>query len=286
MFETFIQALIIGILIGGVYALMASGLSLIFGVMDIANAAHASFAVLSAYIVYWLHTIYGINPFLGMVISTIILFLIGIILYELMISKVKELMAFTLLFMLAIFLENSMVFVWTNLYRQITLRELSASLEIARVYVPLDRLIAFIIAIVIISIIAYLLKYTYFGKAIRATMQNLEAAALMGINIKHIYLITFGLGIALAGIAGVMLGIIYPFYPALAGTWIGLLFAIVVFGGLGSLVGTFVASLIIGIASSLASAYGSTSWAPLIAFLILIITLWIRPSGLFGRLLK
>lgn len=285
MFETFFQALITGILIGGVYALMASGLSLVFGVMSIGNAAHASFAVLSAYIVYWLYT-YGVNPFLGMIFSTTILFLVGILLYKFMISRVKELMAFTLLFMLATFIENSMVFFWTNLYREITLRELSVSLGIAGVYIPLDRLVAFLIAISTISVVAYVLKYTYFGKAIRATMQNTEAAALMGINIKYVYLVTFGLGLALAGIAGVMLGIIYPFYPALAGTWIGLLFAIVVFGGLGSLMGTFVASLVIGVASSLASAYGSTSWAPLIAFLILIITLWVRPSGLFGELLK
>lgn len=286
MFETFVQALVTGILVGGVYALMASGLSLIFGVMGIANAAHASFAVLSAYIVYWIYSMYGVSPFLGMVMSAVMLFLIGTVFYKFIVSRVSELMAFTLLYMTAMFLESTMVFVWTNLYRQITLPELSTSLEIAGVYVPLDRLTAFVIAVATVSVMAYVLKYTYFGKAVRATMQNPEAAALMGINIKYIYLVTFGLGIALAGIAGAMLGIIYPFYPTLASTWIGLLFAIVVFGGLGSLMGTFVAALAIGIASSLVGTYSSSSWAPMIAFLVLIITLWVRPSGLFGRLLK
>ena len=280
------QALVTGILIGGIYALMASGLSMIFGVMGIANAAHASFAVLSAYIVYWLYVGYGLNPFLGMLLSALLLFLIGIILYKFMVSKVSELMAFTLLYMTAMFLESTMVFLWTNLYRQITIESLSGSIEIGGIYIPLDRLVAFLIAVGTISIIAYILKYTYFGKAIRATMQNPDAAALMGINVKFIYLATFGLGIGLAGIAGVMLGIIYPFYPTLASTWIGLLFAIVVFGGLGSLVGTFTAAIIIGIAASLVGTYASSSWAPMVAFLVLIITLWVKPSGLFGRLLK
>jgi len=286
MFTIFLQSLATGILIGGVYALMASGLSLIFGVMDIANAAHASFAVLSAYIVYWFYVKYGVNPILGSIFSIVLLFIIGVALYRFVVSRVSELMAFTLLFMISMFMENTMVFTWTNLYRRIVIKALSRSFEICGVYLPLDRLVAFAIAIGAVGLLAYILKYTYFGKAVRATMQNIEAASLMGIDVKRIYIITFGLGIVLAGIAGVMLGIIYPFYPAVAASWIGLLFAIVVFGGLGSLPGTLLASLILGVANSLVSTYYSSSWAPMIAFLVLIITLWIRPSGLFGRILR
>lgn len=286
MYSIFLQSLITGILIGGVYALMASGLSLIFGVMDIANAAHATFAVLSAYIVYWLYVKYGVNPLIGAVFSLLILFLVGVTLYRFIVRRVSELMAFTLLFMISMFVENTMVFTWTNLYRRITIKALGGSLELFGVYFPLDRLMAFTIAITVVGLIAYILKHTYFGKAVRATMQNTEAALLMGIDVRRIYLISFGLGIVLAGIAGIMLGIIYPFYPAVAGSWIGLLFAIVVFGGLGSLTGTLIASLILGVANSLVSTYYSSSWAPMIAFLVLIITLWIKPSGLFGRLLR
>jgi len=286
MFTIFLQSLVTGILIGGVYALMASGLSLIFGVMSIANAAHASFAILSAYIVYWFYVKYGVNPLIGSIFSLLILFIIGVALYRFVVSRVSELMAFTLLFMISMFMESTMVFTWTNLYRRITIKALSRSIEFYGVYFPLDRLTAFAIAIGAVAILAYILKYTYFGKAVRATMQNIEAASLMGIDVERIYLITFGLGIVLAGIAGVMLGIIYPFYPALAASWIGLLFAIVVFGGLGSLTGTLAASFILGVANSLVSTYYSSSWAPMIAFLVLIITLWIRPSGLFGRILR
>lgn len=283
MLGTFLQALITGILIGGIYAIMSSGLGLIFGVMNIGNAAQAAFAVLAAYIAYWLYVIYGIDPFIGMLISAFTLFVIGIPLYKYIVSRVSELMAFTLLFLLGMFIENCMVFFWTNLYRGISIPYLSYSLEVFGLYIPLDRLVGFIIAVGGILMLAYFLKNSYLGKAIRATMQNPTAASLMGINVDRIYLFTFGIGLMLSGIAGVILGIIYPFYPTLASIWIGLMFAIVVFGGMGSLAGTLLASLIMGIATSLVGTYGSSTWAPLVAYVILIVTLWIKPSGLMGR---
>ena len=279
----FVQALVTGVLLGGVYALMASGLSLIFGVMDIANAAQATFAVLAAYVTYWLQTIYGISPFIGMIVSAIALFAIGALIYKFMVSRVSGLMAFTLLYMLAMFLENTMIFTWTNLYRNIRVEFLTTSVGIGGIYIPLDRLVGFAIAAVGFGLLSYFLKYTYLGKAIRATMQNPVAASLMGINIKFIYLISFGLGMALSGFAGTVLGIIYSFNPTIADEWIGIMFAIVVFGGLGSLMGTFIASLIIGIVTSIVGTYVSMVWSPLVAFAVLILTLWIRPSGIMGR---
>lgn len=277
------QALITGVLLGGMYALMSSGLSLIFGVMDIANAAQATFAVLAAYITYWMQTLYGIDPFIGMVISAVALFLIGVALYKYMVSRVRGLMAFALLYMLAMFLENTMIFTWTNLYRGIRVDYLTKSIGFSGIYVPLDRLVGFLIAVTGFGILSYFLKYSYLGKAIRATMQNPTAASLMGINVRFIYLFSFGLGIALSGFAGTILGIVYSFNPTVADEWIGVMFAIVVFGGLGSLMGTFIASMIIGIVTSLVGTYASLIWSPLIAFAILVITLWVKPSGLMGR---
>ncbi len=279
----FTQALVTGVLLGGVYALMASGLSLIFGVMDIANAAQATFAVLAAYITYWLQTIYGVTPFVGMVASAAALFVIGIVIYKFMVSRVAGLMAFTLLYMMAMFLENTMIFTWTNLYRSIRVEFLTTSVGIGGIYIPLDRLVGFIIAAAGFGLLSYFLKYTYLGKAIRATMQNPTAASLMGINIRFIYLISFGLGIALSGFAGTVMGIIYSFNPTVADEWIGIMFAIVVFGGLGSLMGTFIASLVIGIVTSIVGTYVSMVWSPLVAFAVLILTLWIKPSGIMGR---
>ena len=277
------QALVTGVLLGGIYALMASGLSLIFGVMDIANAAQATFAVLAAYITYWLQNLYGISPFVGMVISAIALFAIGVAMYKAMVSRVTGLMAFTLLYMVSMFLENTMIFTWTNLYRSIRVEYLTTSIGIGGVYIPLDRLVGFVIAAVGFGLLSYFLKYTYLGKAIRATMQNPTAASLMGINVRFIYLFSFGLGMALSGFAGAVLGIIYSFNPTIADEWIGIMFAIVVFGGLGSLMGTFIASLVMGIAASIVGTYVSMVWSPLIAFAILILTLWIKPSGIMGR---
>ncbi len=280
---TLTQAIVTGILLGGIYSLMSSGLSLIFGVMDIPNASQAVFAVLAAYITYWTYTLVGIDPFIGMVFSAIILFAIGIVMYKYMVSRVSGLMAFTLLYMVAMFLENTMIFVWTNLYRGIRVPYLTGSINIYGIYVPSDRLAGFLISVIGFGLLTYFLKYTYTGKAIRATMQNPRAASLMGINVNSIYLFSFGLGIALSGFAGAILGIIYPFNPTVADEWIGVMFAIVVFGGLGSLMGTFIASMIIGIVSSLVGTYASLVWSPLIAFAILVITLWVRPSGLMGR---
>ncbi|MCD6084756.1 MAG: branched-chain amino acid ABC transporter permease [Desulfurococcales archaeon] len=278
-----LQALVTGVLLGGVYALMTSGLSLIFGVMDIANAAQATFAVLAAYLTYWLQTIYGVSPFVGMVVSALALFVVGVVVYKFMVSRVAGLMAFTLLYMMAMFLENTMIFTWTNLYRNIRVEFLTTSIGVGGIYVPLDRLVGFAIAAVGFGLLSYFLKYTYLGKAIRATMQNPVAASLMGINVKFIYLITFGLGLALSGFAGTVMGVIYSFNPTIADEWIGIMFAIVVFGGLGSLMGTFIASLIIGVITSIVGTYVSMVWSPLVAFAVLILTLWIKPSGIMGR---
>jgi len=262
---------------------MSLGLSLIFGVMNIANAAQAAFAILAAYITYWLFTLYNINPFIGMVISSVLLFLIGTVLYKYVVRRVSELMAFTLLYLMAMFLESVMVFVWTNLYRGIRLPYLSTSISVGGVFIFLDRLVGFTIAITITAIVAFMLKYTYFGKAIRASIQNPIGATLMGVNVEKIRMISFGLGLAISGFAGSVLGIIYPFYPTLAELWIGLMFAIVVFGGIGSLTGTLIAAIVLGIANSLVGTYVSSVWAPLVAFVVLILTLWLRPTGIMGR---
>jgi len=277
------QAIVNGLLIGGVYALMSLGLSLIFGVMNIATAAQAAFAILAAYITYWLFTLYNINPFIGMVISSVLLFLIGTVLYKYVVRRVSELMAFTLLYLMAMFLESVMVFVWTNLYRGIRLPYLSTSISVGGVFIFLDRLVGFTIAITITAVVAFMLKYTYFGKAIRASIQNPIGATLMGVNVEKIRMISFGLGLAISGFAGSVLGIIYPFYPTLAELWIGLMFAIVVFGGIGSLTGTLIAAIVLGIANSLVGTYVSSVWAPLVAFVVLILTLWLRPTGIMGR---
>ncbi len=279
----FIQAVITGVLVGGIYALVTLGLTLIFGVMDIGNAAQAAFAILAAYIVYWLSSLYHVDPFIGMILATGLLFVMGFYLYKYIVYKTSGLMAFALLYFLSIFLESTMVFVWGNTYRGIKVPYLSGSLQIYGYYIPLDRFIGFLMVSAVLAIIAYVLKYTYFGKAIRATMQNPYAAALMGINVDRIYQVTFGIGIALSGIAGVILGTIYSFYPSLQGVWIGLMFAIVVFGGMGSLSGTLIGSIIIGIISSLVATYVSSVWAPLVAYVILVLTLWIKPSGIKGR---
>ncbi len=277
------QSLVTGVLLGGIYALMASGLSLIFGVMDIANAAQATFAILAAYITYWLQVMYGVSPFAGMAVSALILFALGAVMYRFMVSRVSGLMAFTLLYMVSVLVENTMIFTWSNLWRGIKVAALTSSISFDGIFIPLDRLTSFIIATAGFALLAYFLKSTNLGKAIRATMQNPTAASLMGINIRRIYLITFGLGLALSGFAGSMLGIIYPFNPTTAEGWIGLMFAIVVFGGLGSLMGTYIASMIMGIAISVIGTYVSMTWSPLIAFAVLVLTLWIKPTGIRGR---
>jgi len=281
-----IQAIINGILLGGVYALMSIGLCLSFAVARVANSAHAAFAILSSFITYWLYTLLNLDPLLGTLVSAGILFPCGIMIQKTMLHRFigkGPLMPFTFTFFLALALENLMVILWGNKYRAIVVPYTAASITIGEISISALRLVAFILSIVIAAILALVVKYTYFGKAMRAVAQNREAAQLYGVSLERIYALTYGLTLMLAGVGGGLFSIIYPFYPSLQAAWIGLLYAVVIFGGLESPLGSFVAAMIMGVLTSVIGVITQAMWGNVVMWIVVIIILLIKPSGLFGR---
>ncbi|MEM3627106.1 MAG: branched-chain amino acid ABC transporter permease [Candidatus Bathyarchaeia archaeon] len=289
MLETLLQTIVNGILLGGLYALMAVGLSLCFGVMRVANSAQAAMAVLSAYIAYWLFVLYDLDPFFSIPICMGILFIIGLGIYRTLITRIMNtpsptLLSFLLLSAVAIIMENSMVMVaGGNIYRAIYASYTATSLKFAGIVFPIVRIAGFVISISAIVVLSLVLKFTYIGKAMRAIAQDRDAAMLMGVNATQIGAITFGIGASLSGVAGVFLALIYAFYPAVQGLWIAKLYAIVIFGGMGSIAGALLSSMILGIVEAVIGVYIPTMWAYVAAYVILLLTLFIRPSGLLGR---
>jgi branched-chain amino acid transport system permease protein len=283
--ELFLSAIIYGILIGGVFALMSVGLTLSFGVMRVANSAQAAFAVLGTFVAYWSYKLFGIDPLLGVPIGTIILFVLGIISFKFIVRKTvgPPLASFLVTFAIALVIENLMVLLWKNEYRSISTWYSSLSIPLAFIPMPIPMVVAFIGSIVVIGALTLFLKLSRLGKAIRATSMDTKGAMLVGIDVERIYLLTFGVSTATAGIGGALLGLIYSFYPALQSTWIGFLYVIVIVGGMGSITGTLVSAMLIGIIQSLTQTVLSPVWAITIVYVILIVVLIFRPEGLMGR---
>lgn len=285
--ETLAQSMVNGILLGGLYSLMAVGLSLCFGVMGIANSAQASMAVLGAYISFWLFTLYGLEPFFSIAISAAILFMLGVGIYRSLIIRIvnlpdRTIISFLLLSAVSIVMVNSTAFAWGSTYRAIYTGYTATSVTIGGLVLPMVRVACFVISMGVIIALMLLLKFTRIGKAMRAVAQDRDAAKLMGINVNRVGSTTVGIAAALSGVAGTFMALIYSFYPEVQGLWIAKLYAIVIFGGMGSISGAMFAALLFGIVEAVIGVYIPTMWAHITAFAILLLTLFIRPTGLLG----
>lgn len=282
---TFTQLLINGILLGGVYAVMASGLSLIFGVVRILQISHSVLIILGCYFSYSISTHLSIEPILSLIITMPIMFLIGIAVYRFIVEPMKNappvavLLAF---FGLILTLENTIGLIWTTNYNAIQSVYQGKSFTVLSLALPLPKAIAFAVACLLILALLVFLSKTETGRAIRAVSQDRDTAQILGVDVEKIFIIVFGISAALAAVGGSLMGIIYSFYPSLHWRWLGVVFSVVVLGGLGQVGGAIIAALIIGIAESVASYFIGSAWGPLIAFAILIITLVQRPQGLLG----
>lgn len=279
------QSLGYGVLIGGVYAVMASGLSLIFGVTKVTQIAHPVLIIVGCYLTFWLASSVGIDPFLSILITVPALYLMGSLIYRLIVShssKGSPLATLLALFGVILILESMVGVIWSTDYRAIYSIYQGRSISVSGFAASLPRLMAFGVAMVSMGLLFAFLRYSETGRAIRATSQDKETAQVLGVNVEKVFLIVFGISTALAGVGGALMGIIYSFYPALHWQWMGVVFSVIVLGGLGSIQGAVLAAIIIGIAESLTSFYIGTQWAPAVAFAILLITLMLRPQGLLG----
>jgi len=279
------QSLINGLLLGGVYALIGVGLTLIFGVMGIVNFAHGDLLMLSMYITYWLGTLFGIDPYVSIPFVACLMIVVGFAIYRFLINPVLDSshinQAFTTIG-LSIVLQNLALAIWGADFRTINLPYSNVVFSVGGIKIVFLRLCAFIISLAATFILYAFLKKTYVGKAIRATSQNRIATELMGINTNRIYLLTFGIGASLLAIAGAILIPLLYVYPMVGATFTLTTFVIVIIGGLGSFFGALIGGLIIGLTESINATFFSTSYSVIMVFLVFLIILMFRPRGLFG----
>lgn len=281
-----LQAIISGILMGALYTLMAFGLQMVYGVMKVINVAHTVFMVFGCYLTYWAFKLYGVDPFISMAIAMPIMFAFGWAVQRLLVNpmiEAPEITTLLLMFGIGQVLENLISFYWTPDFKSVTPAYGATSVTILGLSFPVIRVGGFLASMAILALLEIFLMKTKTGKAIRATAQDREAAQAMGINITRVFLISFSIAIATAAPAGAVTSMIYAFYPTLHHLFTAKLFSICVLGGLGSITGVFVGSMILGIAESVTGTLVTLEWSPVIAYTLLVIILIIRPRGLFGR---
>jgi len=283
------QNLVFGLLVGGLYGLAAVGLSLVFGVTKILNVAHGELLMLGGYASFWLFTLYGMDPFLGLPLAILLLVLLGLALYKVVFGRMTKLGEETKIkntmlvgFGLGIVLQNVAQRLWTADQRGITTAYSSAAVTLFGVRFPVVRLASFLIALTVLVALHLFLKRTYLGKAIRATVQDWEAAALLGISTDRVYLISFLMGAGLAGLAGALVSVGYSIEPTMGLEWTLTSLIVMVLGGLGSFVGTFVAGVLLGVTQSLTSFWLGGAYREMVALLLFLLVLILRPQGLFG----
>lgn len=283
-----LQLVILGISLGGVFALMASGLTLIFGVMKIVNLAHAAFILIAAYLALMLFDRFGVDPILSILFTMPVMFLLGLLIYRLLFAGIADSARYAdstvlITFALAMVIEGTLGYFFSGIYRSTTPAYATDAILLGPLYIPEGQFYATIVSFAALLGLWAFLRYTRVGYAIRATTQNRTAAKTVGVNVGRISLITFGIGMALAGASGSLITYLFTFFPAKHWEWIGILMALIVLGGMGSLLGTLVGSLVLAVAAAFVGFYFGPTWAPFTFFLALFLILIVKPEGLYGQ---
>src|ERR1700757_4717080 len=287
-YDLVLNALIAGILLGGFYAAVTVGISISFGMLDIVNIAHPAFIILGSYIAYIAHTALGLDPILASVIALPAFYLLGAAVYQVYYVAFERrgdeaLRGLAFFFGLLFITEVTLVLVFGVDYRLVDAPYIGPSLHIGPVDLPLRLLVPCLVGLIMIGGLQLFMSYTFLGRAILAVAQDQLALRLMAANPTRIKRIAFGLSIATTSLAGAVLIVIQPVEPSIGRDYIGRVFAICVLGGMGSFAGTLVAAIALGIVESLTSTFYGPSWAPAVAFGFLLVTLAVRPAGIFGR---
>jgi branched-chain amino acid transport system permease protein len=277
------QLLVNGLLLGGLYALIAAGLSLVFGVMRVINFAHGEFVMLGGMATYWLFALYGVNPLISFVVVLIGGLLLGWAVQVLLIRRVVDappMMSLLLTFGMSFFLIGFGLFLWENIYRSVP--AFGGSWRALGLAFPRMRIIAFGMSALLIGAVFGFLRRTRLGKALRATAQHDQVAMTCGIDVARMRAIAFAMGIGMATAAGALLVTISAIYPQVGAVYILKAFAIVVLGGLGSFAGALLGGLILGLTEVLGTFYISSAIGQASAYLVLLLVLVLRPGGLMG----
>lgn len=289
MLQPLIQNIVYGILIGALYGLAAIGLSLVFGVTKFLNVSHGELLMLGGYASFWIFKLLNIDPFLSIPLNILFLIIIGYVLYKLVFARlvkfpVENKIKNSLLigFGLSIVLQNIALLLWTADDRSITTSYIGQAIKVLGIRIPIVRLAGLVIAVVALVALQLFLKRTYTGKAIRATVEDWEAASLMGINIHKVYLLTFIMGCALAGVAGMLVSVGISVDPSMGLDWTLKGLVVLVLGGLGSMTGTLIGGIVLGVTESATAFFIGGNYRQIAGLVLFVLILIFRPQGLFG----
>ena len=285
MSEQLVVQLMNGLLIGFMYSLIAIGLTMIWGVMNIINFAHADFLMLGMFTSFWLYTLYGVDPIFSIPVCAVLLFVLGWLIYKYLVSKVMTgpaLAQLVVTFGISIFIANTAVLLWSPDFRMIEKPLLAGTWNFGTVQLSIPKAVASIGSVLVSLALFLFLRKTRTGKAILATEMNRSSALLMGINTERVNALSFAIGSSLVGIAGAFLSMYYYIYPQVGGTFGLISFCIVALGGFGSIEGAFIAGILIGVVQTLGGYFFDPAYKYAIVFAMYLITVWIRPQGLMG----
>ena len=290
MIEAVAQNVIYGILVGALYGLAAVGLALVFGVTKILNVAHGELMMLGGYAAFWLFTLYDLDPFLALPLAILFLCLIGAVLYKLLFARTiklpeEEKIKNTMLigFGLTLIIQNIALLLWTADDRGITTFYSGVAFTLMGLRFPYVRVAGLVISLVCLFALHYFLRRTYTGKAIRATVVDWEAASLVGIDVHKVYLLSFLIGTALAGVAGTLVLVSFSVEPAMGMHWTLKSLIVMVLGGVGNFIGTFFAGILLGVTESAAVFIVPSNYKQVVGLLLFLLILIFKPQGLFGK---
>jgi branched-chain amino acid transport system permease protein len=280
------QVLINALVLGCLYACIAIGFSLVWGVLNVINLIHGSFIVLGAYLAWGLYQSLHLSPWYALLVAAPLFFAFGYLIQRIILNRVitaPVLVTLTLTFGLDLILNNAMIYYFKADYRKLTLTPPMGSISFFDVVVPVDRLIATASALALTGVLYLILRRLRVGRAIVAVRLDRDAATLMGVDVKSIYAIAFGLGAALAGCAGVLMALIFPISPLTSTAYLGKAFVVCVLGGLGSVSGALAGGILLALIEGIGSTLIGPAHATTLSFVLLIIFLIVRPQGLLGR---
>jgi branched-chain amino acid transport system permease protein len=284
-----VQTLILGILVGGVYALLASGLTLIFGVMRVINIAHGAFLILAAFLTFSIWSEAGIDPLVAILFTTPMMFAFGWALYVTAVRRIRGAhmsSSVLLTFALALVIEGLMGLIWGNTSHSVRPAYFNESFTIGDLFLPKAQVFGFAVAAIVLGSLYLIITRTWLGRAIRASAVNPQGAALVGVNVGGVAALAFAVGVAAAGAGGSIVSVLYPFLPGSHYQWIARVLSIVVLGGLGSLPGAAVGAVLLGVAEAATVTYISPSWATAVPYVVIFVVLLARPQGLMGSRLR
>ena len=283
--NTIIQLVISGLLIGSIYALMSIGLTLIFGVLRVVNFAHGEFLMIAMYGAWAFSKLLGLNPYIAAIAVVPAMFLFGALVYRLVIGSALEKPHLVVVFAtmgLSIFLQNAALMAMTADLRDVP-PIFGRSISVGHVFIKGELLLGFVVTLACTIALQWVIKYTFLGKAIRATVQDGEAAKLMGIAVPKIFLITFATGSALVGLAACVMLPLFSVFPTVGLNFVLIAFVIVVLGGMGSIEGALLGGFCVGVVQSVGSYYVAPAFGQLFFFVLFLLVMIFRPNGLLGQ---